>query len=343
MKNRQVTIIDIAKALNISKSTVSRALNNNPQVRTETKKAVLELAQEMDYQRNMLSISLITNKTNNIGVIVPELISSYFSRTIVGIEEAASKAGYNVIICHSNENYDQEISNVNIMINSRVDGVLVSMTRETHNFEHFKRFVKNGIPIVFFNRVCDEMIVPKVIVDDFEGAFRLTEHFITSGKRRIAHLAGPDNLAISRKRKEGYIAALKKHGIPLDEGLLVPYDLSLEKVNIHVNYLINLPNRPDAIFAVNDPTAIEVIQLLKKQKIKIPQEIAVAGFSNDNYSALINPSLTTVSHPDEEIGKIATNLLIDQISREIKDWKAITKMLGTTLIVRNSSKNKQAK
>jgi LacI family transcriptional regulator/LacI family repressor for deo operon, udp, cdd, tsx, nupC, and nupG len=338
MKSRQVTIIDIAKALNISKSTVSRALTNHPNINPETKKAVLELAQEMDYQRNMLSISLVTNKTNTIGIIVPELVNSYFSRVIIGSQEAAYKAGYNVIICQSNENYDQEISNVNIMLSSRVDGVLVSMTKETRNFDHLKRFEKKGIPIVFFNRVCDEMIVPKVIVDDFEGAFKLTEHLIETGKKRIAHLAGPDNLIISRKRKEGYLAALKKHQIEIDHELIIPYDLNLEKVKIYVNHLINLPNRPDAIFAINDPTAIEVIQILKSKKIKIPKDIAVAGFSNDNYSAFIEPSLTTVAQPVEEIGKVATELLIDQINRDVKDWKAVTKMLDTQLVIRNSTK-----
>lgn len=338
MKKHQTTIFDIARELNISKSTVSRALTGHPNVNENTKKLVLELAEKMDYQRNMLAISLITNKTNTIGIIVPELVNSYFSRVIIGSQEAAYQAGYNVIICQSNENYDQEISNVNIMLSSRVDGVLVSMTKETRNFDHLKRFEKKGIPIVFFNRVCDEMIVPKVIVDDFEGAFKLTEHLIEIGKRRIAHLAGPDNLIISRKRKEGYLAALKKHQIEIDDELIIPYDLNLDKVKIYVNHLINLPHKPDAIFAINDPTAIEVIQILKSKKIKIPKDIAVAGFSNDNYSAFIDPPLTTVAQPVEEIGKVATELLIDQINRDVKDWKAVTKMLDTQLVIRNSTK-----
>lgn len=337
MKNRQTTIIDIAKALNISKSTVSRALTNHPNIKNETKKAVLELAGEMDYQRNMLSVSLVNKKTNTIGIIVPEFVNSYFSRVIIGAQEAAAVAGYNVIICQSNENYNQEISNVNIMLSSQVDGVLVSLTKETRNFDHLKRFAKKGIPIVFFNRVCDEMIVPKVIVDDFDGAYKITEHLIETGKKRIAHLAGPDNLIISRKRKEGYLAALKKHNIPVDQELIIPYDLLLEKVNIFVNHLINLPNPPDAIFAINDPTAIEVIQFLKSKKIRIPEDIAIAGFSNDNYSALIEPSLTTMSQPVHEIGKVAAELLIDQINRDVEDWKAVTRMLKTEIIIRASS------
>lgn len=246
-------------------------------------------------------------------------------------------AGYNVIFCQSNENYDQEISNVNIMLSNQVDGVLVSLTKETRNFDHLKRFAKKGIPIVFFNRVCDEMIVPKVIVDDFEGAYKITEHLIETGKKRIAHLAGPDNLLISRKRKEGYLAALKKHGIAVDQELIIPYDLLPEKVSIFVNHLINLPNPPDAIFAINDPAAIKVIEFLKSKKIRIPEDIAIAGFSNDNYSALIEPPLTTMSQPVHEIGQVAAELLIEQINREVKDWKAVTKMLKTEIIIRGSS------
>lgn len=337
MKNRQTTIIDIAKALNISKSTVSRALTDHPNIKAETKKAVLELAGEMDYQRNMLSVSLVNKKTNTIGIIVPEFVNSYFSKVIIGAQEAAAMAGYNVIFCQSNENYDQEISNVNIMLSNQVDGVLVSLTKETRNFDHLKRFAKKGIPIVFFNRVCDEMIVPKVIVDDFDGAYKITEHLIETGKKRIAHLAGPDNLLISRKRKEGYLAALKKHGIAVDQELIIPYDLLPEKVSIFVNHLINLPNPPDAIFAINDPAAIKVIEFLKSKKIRIPEDIAIAGFSNDNYSALIEPPLTTMSQPVHEIGQVAAELLIEQINREVKDWKAVTKMLKTEIIIRGST------
>lgn len=337
MKNRQTTIVDIAKELNISKSTVSRALTGHPNIRAETKKAVLELADQMDYQRNMLSVGLVNQKTNTIGIIVPEFVSSYFSKVIIGAQQAAAVAGYNVIICQSDENYDQEISNVNIMLSNQVDGVLVSLTKETRNFDHLKRFAKKGIPIVFFNRVCDEMIVPKVIVDDFQGAHKITEHIIETGKRRIAHLGGPDNLLISRKRKEGYLAALKKHGIAIDQELIIPYDLLLDKVNIFVNHLINLPNPPDAIFAINDPTAIKVIEFLKSKKIRIPEDIAIAGFSNDSYSAIIDPSLTTMSQPVYEIGKVAAELLIDQINREVKDWKAVTKMLKSEIIIRGST------
>ena len=337
MKRHQVTIVDIAKKLNLSKSTVSRVLTGDSRVSEKTRKAVLELAEQLDYQRNMLSISLLKRQSNTIGIIVPEFISSYFPQVIMGAQTVASAAGYNTIICHSNENYHTEVANTKLMIANQVDGVLVSITKETRNFDHLTVFQRKGIPIVFYNRVCEDMNVPKVIVDDYDGAYRAVEHLIKRKKKRIAHLAGPDTLPISVKRLNGYRDALKKYNIPIDEELIIPYDLTLAKVKIYVNHLLRLENPPDAIFAINDPTAIEAIQIVKKKGLQVPRDIAIVGFSNDNLSGLIEPSLTTVSQPVEEIGKTAAQLLIDQINRDVSEWKSIIKVLKTELIVRKSS------
>ncbi|WP_346320169.1 LacI family DNA-binding transcriptional regulator [Chitinophaga sp. YIM B06452] len=337
MKRHQVTIIDIAKELNLSKSTVSRALTGHKSVKPDTRQAVLELAEKLDYQRNMLAISLITKKTNTIGIIVPEFHSSYFPKAIIGAQEVASKAGYSTVICQSDETYETEVANTRVMLANQVDGILVSITKETRNFDHLKIFQRKGIPIVFFNRVCDEMDVPKVIVDDYDGSFRAVSHLIERGRKRIAHLAGPSSLKISEKRLNGYKAALRKHNIPFDEELVISYDLNIEKVKIYVNHLLNLESPPDAIFAVNDPTAIETIQVIKKRGLKVPDDIAIVGFSNDFVSGLIDPALTTVAQPVKEIGQAAAQLLIDQINRELADWKAIIKVLKTELIIRKSS------
>ena len=337
MKGHQVTIIDIARKLNLSKSTVSRALTGHPSVHPETRKAVLALAEEMDYQRNMLSISLLQRKSNIIGIIVPEFFSSYFPQAITGAQEIASQAGYNTIICHSNENYETEIASTKMLLASQVDGVLASLTKETRNFEHFKVFERKGIPIVFFNRVCEEMSVPKVLVDDYEGAYRAVEHLIQRGRKRIAHLAGPDSLAISNKRLMGYRDALRRNNVPIDEDLIIPYDLTITKVKIYLNYLMQLENPPDAIFAINDPTAVEILQQAKKKGLKVPEDLAIVGFSNDYVSALTDPPLTTVSQPVKDIGRAAAQLLIDQINRDVSDWKAIIKVLKTELIIRQSS------
>ncbi len=337
MKRHQITIVDIAQKLNLSKSTVSRVLTGHPSVSEKTRKAVMELADQLDYQRNMLSISLLNKKSNTIGIIIPEFISSYFPQVIMGAQEVAAREGYNVIIGHSNETYETEVANTKLMLANQVDGLLVSITKETRNFDHLKVFERKGIPIVFFNRVCEDMNVPKVVVDDYEGAFRAVEHLIKRKKKRIAHLAGPDTLSISVKRLRGYRDALKKYNIPIDEELIIPYDLTIAKVKIYVNHLLRLDNPPDAIFAINDPTAIEALQIVKKKGLQVPKDIAIVGFSNDNISGLIEPALTTVSQPVREMGSTAAQLLVDQINRDISEWKSIIRVLKTELIVRKSS------
>jgi LacI family transcriptional regulator/LacI family repressor for deo operon, udp, cdd, tsx, nupC, and nupG len=338
MKRHQTTIIDIARELNLSKSTVSRALTGHPHVNPDTRKAVLGLAEKMDYQRNMLAISLVTSRSNTLGIIVPEFLTSFFPQIVVAAQEVASAAGYNVIVSQSNESYETEVANARVMLANRVDGVLVSVSRETRNFDHFKIFQRKGIPIVFFNRVCDEMQVPKVVVDDYEGAFRAVEHLIGAGKRRIAHLAGPDSLLISRKRLGGYRDALGKHGLPIAEELIITYDLTAEKARIYVKHLLDLAEPPDALFAINDPTAIEAMHVIKAKGLRIPEDIAVVGFSNDYASALIEPGLTTVAQPMREIGKTAVEMLLDQMDREVTDWKATVRVLKTELIIRASSR-----
>jgi len=341
MKNHQITIFDIAKELNISKSTVSRALTGHANVKSETRKAILELAEKMDYQRNMLSISLITNKSYTIGIIVPEFMTSFFPQVVVGAQDEAAKAGYNVIINQSNENYETEVANSKVMLSSQVDGVLVSMSKETRNYEHLKKFQRKGIPIVFFNRVCDEMVVPKVVVNDHDAAFKAVEHLIQTGRRRIAHLAGPENLTISRKRLNGYLDALKRHDIPVCDDLIVPYDLTLSKVKIYIKHLMSLDPPPDALFAINDPTAIEAMQVIKKMGFQIPEDIAIVGFGDNYGSSFIEPSLTTIHQPVQEIGRTAMTLLLGMINKDASQWKAVTKSLEAELIIRNSSKPKK--
>lgn len=337
MKKHQITIIDIARELNLSKSTVSRALTGHPKVKAATREAVLALAEKLDYQRNMLAINLVKSQSNTLGIIVPEFVTSFFPQVIIGAQEEALRAGYNIIISQSNESYETEVANAKVMLANRVDGLMVSLSKETRNFDHLKIFQRKGIPIVFFNRVCEEMQVPKVVVDDYDGAFKAVEHLIRTGKKRIAHLAGPDSLLVSRKRLNGYLDALRQYHQPVVEELVIPYDLTVEKVKIYVKHLLELEEPPDALFAINDPTAIEAMQIIKKKGLRIPQDIAVVGFSNDYASALIEPSLSTVAQPMQEIGRSAVQLLLDQLDRDMSEWKAITRTLKTELIIRDSS------
>lgn len=337
MKVHQTTIYDIARELNISKSTVSRALTGHPQVKAETRKAVLELAEKLDYQRNMLSINLISRKSNLIGIVVPEFNTSYFPQVIIGAQAMAQKHGYNIIVSQSNEKFETEVENTKVMLASQVDGLLISITKETRSFEHLKIFQRKGIPMVMFNRVSDELIVPKVVINDYEAAFGAVEHLIFTGKKRIAHLAGPDSLITSRKRMQGYLDALKKHHLQVDESLIIPYDLTLGKVKIYVRHLMKLDNPPDGLFAINDPAAIEAIQTIKKMGLSIPKDIGIVGFSNDYGSDLIEPSLTTVDQPIQLIGSTAMQLVLDLMDKEVSQWKAVTKTLESSLIIRNSS------
>lgn len=337
MSRHLTTIIDIAKQLDISKSTVSRALTGHPNVNEKTRQRVLELAEHLDYQRNQLAISLLTNQTRTVGIMVPEFISFFFPKVIIGAQEVLAEAGYNVVICHSNESYETEVNNAKALLASRVDGLIVSHTKETRNFDHFRVFQRKGVPVVFFNRVCEDMNVSKVTVDDYDGAFKAVEHLILTGRRRIAHLAGPDSLPNSRSRLNGYRDALRQYGIPEEPELVISYDLTLEKANIYVNHLLNLPQPPDALFTINDPTAIEALDVIKARGLRIPDDIAIVGFSNDPISAHIEPGLTTIGQPVSEIGQEAANLLMEQLLDKEGNKPPRTVVLGTQLIVRGST------
>ena len=334
-RHHQVTIMDIAHQLGISKSTVSRALRGHSDIHEGTRKMILDLAQQLEYQPNPLANALLKSRTNIVGILVPEFRHYFFPTMIMGAQEVLSKAGYNVMICQSDESYETEMANVKALMSSRVDGLLVSVTAQTNNFDHFRAVLRKEVPMVFFNRVCPELETPQVIVDDYEGAFQAVEHLIKQGYRRIAHLAGPNSLLVSRLRLNGYRDALQKHGLPLDPDLVIHYDLSEEKARIYANYLLSLPQPPDAIFAINDPTAIEIMLVAKSRGVKIPQELGIVGFSNDPVSAIIEPSLTTIEQPVWEMGRQAAKLLLEQMEHPHN----VTHTLPTRLIIRNSSVN----
>jgi len=337
MKRRQITIYDIAKELNISKSTVSRALTGHPEVKPETRKAVIELAKKKDYQRNLLSVSLISRKSNLIGIMVPEFTTSFFPQIVIGAQEIASKHGYNVIINQANESFKTEVENSKVMLANQVDGLLVSITKETLDFEHLKAFQRKGIPIVFFNRICEEMIVPKVVINDYDAAVNVVQHLIQTGKKRIVHLAGPLSLATSRKRMNGYIDALKLSKIEVDESLIIPYERTRDKVEESIEQIMKMENPPDGLFAFNDPVGIKAIQTIKKIGLRIPEDIGIVGFSNDYGSDLIEPSLTTISQPTRLIGSTAMDVLLNLIDEDVSQWKAVTKTLEAELVIRNST------
>lgn len=347
MKYNQVTIKDIARELGISPSTVSRALKDHPDISPETKKAVNELAEKLNYQPNIVALSLRQSKTNTIGVVIPEIVHFFFSTIISGIEDVAYSAGYNVILTQSNESFQRENTDIKALFNSRVDGMLISVSRETTNFDHIESMLAKGVPMVFFDRVYDHPNSSKVIVDDLSGAKEATLHLIEQGCTRIAHLEGPPNLEITKQRLEGYKQALKENNMPIDSTLIAECPLgTIEEGKIATEKLLTLKNPPDAIFATNDPAAMGAMQAIKEKGLKIPKDIAVVGFSNWFFSGMMDPPLSSVDQPGFEMGQEATKLLIRQIetrSKEDTEPQAETKVLKTRLIVRESSLKKGKK
>jgi LacI family transcriptional regulator len=347
MKFNQVTIKDIARELGISPSTVSRALKDHPDISVDTKKAVNELADKLNYQPNIVALNLRQRKTNTIGVIIPELIHFFFSTVISGIEDVANQGGYNVIIAQSNESIEREKKVIKALFNSRVDGMLLSISRETNNFDHIESILSKGVPIVFYDRMYTNPNTSKVIVDDYIGAKEVVNHLIEQGCKKIALLEGTPGLMITVDRKRGYIDALAENKIPFDENLVIPCpEGTLEDGKAAAEILSSLKNLPDGIFATSDPIAMGAITVLRDKGFKIPQDIAVAGFSNWFYGQLMEPSLTTVDQPGFEMGQEAARLLIRQIEMKDKDQFEIqpeTKTLKTRLIIRNSSLRKSKK
>lgn len=343
MKNQPATIKDIARKLGISISTVSRSLRNFPEVNPLTKQAVLDMAAKLDYQPNSIAMSLVKKKSNTIGIIIPSFVIYYYAYAISGIQETAAKAGYNVMVCHSNESYATEMNNVLALTASRVDGLIVSITKETTNFEHFRQVQRKGIPLVFFNRVAEGIDAPAVIVDDYDGAFQAVEHLIQTGSKRIAHLAGPPSLQLSRNRLNGYIDALKKYDLPIDESLIMHGDFTIINGKECVQNFFALNNPPDAIFAVSDSAAFGVMAELKARKIKIPEEVAVVGFTNEPMTELMEPALTSIAQPVYDLGKIAAELFLIRTISDPKTYTSETRILKTKLIVRESSDKNAAK
>jgi len=336
MKSGYVTIKDIAKELKISPSTVSRALKNHVDISEGTKRAVNELAQKLNYQPNAVALSLKQRRSNTIGVIIPEIVHYFFSSVISGIEDVAYDAGFNVFICQSNEKYEREVSNAKTLFANRVDGVLVSISKETEDFKHLYNFRDNNIPMVFYDRIVPGLIADQVIIDDLDAAYRATKHLIDSGRKRIAHFAGPQKLLIGQLRKEGYLRALGEAGLQTDEEIIIEAD-TFEKARLAVMKIINSKKGIDGIFAVNDLTAIGAMQTLQKRGITIPEEVAVVGFSDGRFSEITNPTLTSVDQHGYEMGTIATKILLKRITSQEDNYPFETKKLNTNLIVRGSS------
>ena len=335
MHNKPPTIKDIAQRLHLSISTVSRALRNAGDINPETKKNILQLAEDLNYQPNRLALSLRQNQTNTIGVIVPNL--DYVISTMVkGIDEAALEAGFTVIVCQSNESFGREVVNTRRMLKSLVDGFIISISSETKSNEHFKVLNEREIPFVVFDRVIPDLLASSVILDNEEGGFIATEHLIEQGYKKIAILAGPQTLGISNSRLEGYKRALKKHGIKFDPEQVVYCDFNQDFAFFATEELLSSKKRPDAIFTISDRMAIGAMLAIKKKGLKMPEDIGLVGFNNEPLLALVSPSITSVEQPSFEIGKLAGKIFIEQfLNNDFSNHKEV--ILKPKLIIRESS------
>lgn len=340
MKFEAVTIKDIAKELGISTSTVSRALRDSYEISTETKKLVLECARRLDYRPNPIALSLKEKRSRSIGVVVCEIANSFFSQAINGIESIAYSKGYNVIITQSNESFEREATNLKYLSSRSIDGLLISVSSQSENMDHLKSLHNRGLPIVFFDRVTEELQTHKVIVDNFHATYQATVHLIERGYKRIACIVNASHLSIAKERIAGHLKALSDRGIPHDEELIkscqkggaIPAEV--EKA---VNEIVNMNPMPDAIIGLTDKLTTGALRVLNARGIIVPEQMGLLGFSNSDLTELLNPSLTIIHQPAFEMGQIATGLLIEIIEskRPIKDFAP--RVLQTELLIRNST------
>jgi LacI family transcriptional regulator len=335
---KQATIKDIARKMGVSVSTVSRALSGHPDISEETRKKIEVLARELDYHPNTLAKSLQQKRSLVIGVVVPQVKHYFFASIMAGVTDVAYQAGYTVMICQSNEDFEREKSNIDVLLSHRVAGLLISVSVTTSSGEHFARLKQRGVPLVFFDRVYTGIEASTVVVDDYDGAFRAGEYLVEKGYRRFGHLGGPEFLSICRLRFEGFRDAVSRHGFPLRDEWIVRGGLNEEDGAESVTRLLERGGElPDALFCVTDPVAMGALVRLKQRGIRVPDQMALMGFTDNPMADLIEPPLTTVRQPAYEIGKTAAELLIEQIMNKTARFHPVHKILKTELIVRQSA------
>ncbi len=333
---RQVTIKDIARKLGVSISTVSRALKDHPDISVKTREAVKELASILGYKPNMIALNLKHSRTNTIGVLVPEVEHYFFSSVLNGVEEVAYKNDFSVMVFQSNESYMREVLITQNFLTNRVDGVLASFSKNTHDFTHFKKIIENEIPMVFFDRERGELHADSVIVDDYSGAYQAVSHLISKGCKRIAFYSAPRHLVLGKNRLEGYKAALEDNGITYSPDMVYSCDTFDEAEKISRS-ILKKHDRPDAIFAVNDLTAIGAMKVAKKLGLRVPDDIRLVGFENSRSSWICEPELTTVDQFGFELGKEATGLLLSRIKLNTFDYEVERRMMKTQIVVRGTT------
>lgn len=340
LKDKEITIYDIASKLNISIATVSRALKDDPVVNKKTRKKVSQAAEEMGYRSNHFARNLRNQRTETIGVIVPKLNSHFMSSVIAGIESVANTKGYNLIISQSSESAEKEIASAKTMFNNRVDGLLVSLAYNTEDLSHFDIFLKKNIPVIFFDRVMEDENYTNIIIENKKAAYEATTHLIEQGCKKIVHITASSKQNVYKNRLDGYKQALADHGLKFDKKNVIAGNLSLEAGEAAAELILQMKPLPDAVFVANDNCAVGCMIALKNAGILIPEDIAFVGFNNDAVSKVIEPNLTTINYPGYEMGEFAARNLINHLNGTSNIQTTNTIILRAEFIIRQSSKRR---
>ena len=339
-KNIELTMKDIAREFNTSVATVSRALKDSPRISEEKRRAIQEYAREHNFSPNMLAESLRNSRLMQpkiIGVIVPELSHYYFSTVLAGIEEEARARDYRIMVAQSNEKYEREVKICQSFYENRVCGIIVSQAKDTTKYDHFNQLLENGVPLVFYDRICTGVNADRVVVDDYQGAYNAVTHLIETGCKRIAFYGSPMTLEISKNRYNGYKDALKRHGIEPDDSLMRFCD-NRSDAEIVTPEILEREDRPDAFFAVNDDTAIGIMYAAKRLGFKVPDDISICGFTNGQRAIACDPMLTTVEQRGKRVGEEAADILIGHVEGAIPRDKVEKRIVRTRLIIRGTTR-----
>lgn len=334
-----ITMKDIAKELNVSVATVSRALKNSPRISRQQRERIQAYAAEHNFTPNLIAESLRKSKVRPmkvIGVIVPELTHYYFSSVLAGIEEAAERQGYLIMVAHSNEQHEREVGICKSFFENKVCGIIVSQAKDTAQYAHFQRLIDRGVPLVFYDRICTGVNASRVVVDDYAGAYAAVSHLVETGCKRVAYFNSSMKLEISKNRYNGYCDALLKHGIKVDPSLVFQCDNRADAERITPEVL-NRDDRPDAFFAVNDDTAIGILYSVKRKGLRIPEDVSVCGFTNGQRAVACDPTLTTVDQHGFKVGEAAAEILIRHVEGVIEKGKIERRVVRTRLVVRQST------
>ncbi|AWM13119.1 LacI family transcriptional regulator [Flavobacterium sp. NRK F10] len=345
---RKVTLKQIAKELDVSVSTVSKSLRNSPEISEDTRLKVQAFAKLYNYKPNNIALSLKNKKTKTIGVVIPEIVHHFFATVITGIEQVANEQGYNVIICMSNESFDKEVINLEMLANGSTDGFIMSLSKETQqksDYHHIMEVMNQGMPVVMFDRVTNEIFTDKVIIDDFSAAFDAVSFLIEGGAKKIALITTVDYVSVGKLRTDGYIKALETHGIEVEDKYIIKIE-DIDSCNTKIHYLLN-NEEVDAIFAVNELFAVVAIKIAKSLDINVPEDLEVIAFTDGIISKYSTPTITTVSQNGIKMGRKAAQMLIERLENEeeydyeeeiIEQYK--TEVIETNLILRDSTKTK---